>query len=114
MNHRSIRTVAVLGAGSIGSVLGALLAQGGLNVTFVERREEIVSAINAQGLKLCGIRGDWTAPVHAVHHADELGPVDLVLVLVKSYDTAQAMREHQALVGENTPGIDPAKRHGQR
>ncbi len=102
MNKQAVQTVAVLGAGSIGSVLGAILAQGGLSVSFIERNEAIVQAINTHGLAITGIRGDWSAPVKAAGHGEEIGPVDLVLVMVKSYDTAAAMDEHIALLGDNT------------
>lgn len=85
--------IAVMGAGGIGGYFGSLLARSGEAVAFVARGEQL-RAIEARGLTVRSIAGDFsvTAPVtddpRRVPHL--IGPVDLVLFCVKSYDTETA------------------------
>ena len=44
--------IAIIGAGNIGSLLGALLADAGQDVTLVELREDIVDAIERDGVRI--------------------------------------------------------------
>jgi 2-dehydropantoate 2-reductase len=80
--------VCVLGAGGLGSVLGAGLADAGHDVTLVARPAH-VAAIRAGGLVVEG-RGPRVVRDHlaAVAHPDEVaGDVDLLVLLVKARDT---------------------------
>ena len=56
-----MRSVVVAGAGSIGSLLAAHLAQVA-DVTVLTRREEHAAALREQGLRVSG-RGDFTARI---------------------------------------------------
>jgi 2-dehydropantoate 2-reductase len=80
--------VLVVGAGAVGGYFGALLARGGHDVAFVARGANL-EALRARGLRVeLGretLRLD--APVVVENPADA-PPPDLVLVCVKSYDTA--------------------------
>ncbi|MDA8274954.1 MAG: 2-dehydropantoate 2-reductase, partial [Actinomycetota bacterium] len=53
--------IAVLGAGSLGSVIGGCLARGGEEVWLVSRRPEFVTAVSAEGLRL--VEDDGTTVV---------------------------------------------------
>lgn len=58
--------VAVVGAGGVGGLLGALLARNGDDVTFVAT-ERSASALNAHGLQVNSDRyGSFSISVHAV------------------------------------------------
>jgi len=96
-----MRTV-VLGAGSLGSVIGGCLARGGAAVTLVSRRSEYVRAVTAEGLKL--VEDDGTSVVwpRATVNVGEVGVVDLVIVVVKAFDTATALSSIMPLLGTNT------------
>jgi len=78
--------VLVFGAGSLGSLLGGLLARAH-DVTLVGR-EPHVSAVRADGLRITGVE---TVATHPAATTDATGATaDLALVTVKAYDTEAA------------------------
>ena len=82
--------IAVVGSGAMGSLFGGMLAEAGEEVTLVDVWEEHVRAINERGLRVRGVGGERTIRVAATTKPGEVGPVDLVLIFVKSYDTEKA------------------------
>ena len=82
--------IAVVGSGAMGSLFGGMLAEAGEEVTLVDVWEEHVRAINERGLTVRGVGGERTIRVAATTKPGEVGPVDLVLIFVKSYDTEKA------------------------
>jgi 2-dehydropantoate 2-reductase len=79
-----VPAVLVLGAGATGSVFGARLAAAGVSVTLVARAAH-VEAIRAHGLVVDGLGSGPFRPA-AVTQVPRGGPLDAVLVTVKSYD----------------------------
>jgi 2-dehydropantoate 2-reductase len=94
--------VAVVGAGGVGSVFGGRLAAAGHDVWLVHRRLEVVAALKADGLRFDGPGGAERIAVHATVRTDEIGPVDLVLILTKSMDTRAAAESARALMGDTS------------
>lgn len=90
--------IAVVGAGAIGGYYGALLARAGHRVTLVGRGAA-VQAIASAGLRLQRDGRDETIPMTASTTIDAVRGADLVLVAVKSGDTA-------ALAGELRSRLD--------
>jgi 2-dehydropantoate 2-reductase len=94
--------VAVFGAGAVGGYLGARLAQGGADVSFIARGEHL-AAMRERGLTLVTPEGSRSnVAVHVTDDPAEVGPVDVVLFLVKSYDTESAASRLLPLIGEGT------------
>jgi 2-dehydropantoate 2-reductase len=85
----STARVLVAGAGALGSVFGGFLRRAGHDVTLLGRRRHL-DAIAASGLAVDGIWGAHLVGGFglAVEPSEIVGPFDLVLVAVKSYDTA--------------------------
>jgi 2-dehydropantoate 2-reductase len=84
-------TITIYGAGAIGGVTGARLAQAGHDVLLVDGAEDHVAAMNARGLTIESREGAVTIPVRAIT-PDALGHgLELVLLAVKSQDTAAAL-----------------------
>jgi len=80
-----VTKVVVAGAGSIGSLLAAHLAQVA-DVTVLTRREEHASALRDEGLRVSG-RGDFTARLGAVADPSALpADADLAILATKSTD----------------------------
>jgi 2-dehydropantoate 2-reductase len=80
--------VLVFGAGSLGSLLGGLLARAH-DVTLVGR-DPHVAAVRADGLRITGVETVETRPAATT---DATGAsADLALVTVKAYDTESAAR----------------------
>lgn len=96
--------IAVLGAGAVGGYYGALLARSGHDVTLIARGAHL-AAIRDNGLDVKSVHGDFhLAPdsVRATDNPREVGPVDLILIAVKSYDLAAAADVGLPLVGDQT------------
>ena len=94
--------IAVIGAGGTGGYFGGLLAQAGEEVTFVARGATL-AALRERGLTIRSRRlGEQVVPVRATDDPAALGPVDLVLFCVKTYDTDSAAGLLQPLVGPGT------------
>ncbi|HSV48316.1 MAG TPA: ketopantoate reductase family protein [Ramlibacter sp.] len=94
--------IAVLGAGALGCTIGGTLAQADNEVVLINRGQAHVDAINTHGLVMRTPSGEQTVRVSAAASAKGLGPVDLVIVLVKSFHTEEAMRAALNLVGTDT------------
>lgn len=93
--------ICVLGAGSLGSVFGGLLGQGGHTVTLVTRNDDHVERIRRDGLRLIG-ESELTIPVRAATDCSSLSAPDLLIVLVKSFDTRSAIERAADIVGDTT------------
>ena len=93
--------VAVFGAGAIGSFYGARLSDGGANVSLIARGRHL-EAIRERGLTITtpGLTRTYTIP--ATDDPATLGPVDIVLFTVKSYDTTDAAERIRPLLHETT------------
>lgn len=106
--------IAVIGAGAVGGYYGALLARQGHDVSFVARGSHR-DAINASGLRIVGPLGDFTVRTPAESDPARIGPVDVVLHAVKTYDNATAIPLIKPLLGRETMvltlqnGVDSAE-----
>lgn len=110
---------AVMGTGALGGFFGGLLARAGEDVTFIARGAQL-DAIRARGLT---VKSQWVgefvvrAPV--TDNPAEVGPVDLVLLGVKTYDLEAAAEQMRLLLGPETVvlpvqnGADIAERIGR-
>jgi 2-dehydropantoate 2-reductase len=96
-------TIAVFGAGAVGSFFGALLARGGEDVRFVARGAQL-DAITADGIRIRSLlMGDvHVGRLRAHRRAADVGVVDLVLVCVKANQTASIVGDVATLVGPTT------------
>ena len=84
--------VLVAGAGGVGGYFGALLSRAGYDVSFVARGAH-AAAMREHGLTIVEGGASWTATeIRVLEDPRALGPMDLVLVCVKSYDTIAAAR----------------------
>jgi 2-dehydropantoate 2-reductase len=79
--------VAIMGSGGVGGYYGGMLARAGEDATFIARGAHL-EAMRANGLMVKTAHvGEFTIPVKATDDPNEIGPVDLVLFCVKTYDT---------------------------
>jgi len=85
--------ISIIGAGAIGSALGALLALRGQEVVLIGRASH-VDAISRNGLYVDGCRGEFTVQVKAAERLDSRP--DLVLLTVKTQDVTAAVRDNSA------------------
>ena len=94
--------IAILGSGAVGGYYGAKLAKAGQDVTFIARGAHL-AAIRERGLEIrSAALGDFVARARAEDDTAVVGPVDLVLVAVKTYDNPTALPLLRPLLGETT------------
>ena len=94
--------IAVVGAGGTGGYFGGLLARAGQDVTFIARGSNL-EAMRARGLTVeSRLAGTFTLPVRATDDPSEVGPVDLILFCVKTYDTDAAAESVRPLLHPET------------
>ena len=93
--------IAIVGSGAVGGYFGARLARAGEDVTFVARGAHL-QAIREHGLAIRSPLGDFTVQAGAEEDTARVGPVDLVLFAVKTYDNATALPLLLPLIGPGT------------
>ena len=97
--------IAVMGTGSIGSYFGGILALSGQQVALIARGENL-AAIRANGLRIQTDDELLTIPcgdyLSATDDPAAVGPVELILLTVKTYQNAVAVPAMRSLVGDNT------------
>ena len=98
----------IYGAGAVGCVIGGKLHMNGSDVVLIGRGAHI-DAIQRDGLKLQHPNPDATEtlPIPAVGHPGELDfrPDDVVLLTMKSQDTAAALDDLRLVAGDNIPVV---------
>lgn len=94
--------IAIVGAGGVGVLLGAMLARGGQDVRLLARGGAL-EAIREHGLRTHGADGDHAVPIARVSDdAAELGTADIVLVTVKTWQLAELAPRLAPLIGDRT------------
>jgi 2-dehydropantoate 2-reductase len=94
--------IAIMGSGGVGGYFGARLAQGGCDVCFIARGAHL-AALRERGLVIESKLGDIRlSSVRAIDDPACLGPVDVVLIGVKLWDTEAAVRAISPIVGART------------
>ena len=96
--------IAIMGAGGVGGCLGGLLAKAGNDVWLICRGEHL-EAIKANGLKLVRPDSEFVVKVNATDDPAEIGPVDLVVFTVKTYQNRHVITAIKPLMGPDTSVI---------
>ena len=92
---------AVVGSGALGTYYGAKLAKSGVPVSFLARRD--LAHLQSKGLQIRCTQGDFHLPqVNAWASPQEIGPVDLVLVCLKTTANASLAELLPPLIGADT------------
>ena len=81
--------IVILGAGALGTVLGAHLARAGEDVTLIARGQR-AAYLQAHGATITGLV-DFTVPVRVVIDPSQVHNADVLMVTVKTYDMASAL-----------------------
>ncbi|MGY0194407.1 ketopantoate reductase family protein [Leptothrix sp. BB-4] len=94
--------ICIVGAGALGCTIGAALSEVGSRVWLINRSPAQVEAMNARGLQLVTPEGERSVPVQAATSCAGLPQADLVIVLVKSFDTEAAILGAAPVIGPDT------------
>ena len=87
----SNKRVAILGAGSLGTVMGAVVSKRGGECILIDANEAHVKALNEKGAYVTGYMDLKAMPVTAVTPAEMSGIYDLVFVLTKQTANEKAL-----------------------
>ncbi|MEP7069053.1 MAG: 2-dehydropantoate 2-reductase, partial [Usitatibacter sp.] len=95
--------IAMMGSGGVGGFFGGRLANAGYDVSFIARGAHL-TAMRERGLTIeNAAQGDIHVPkVHATDDPASLGPIDLVILSVKLWDTEAAANAIKPIVGPRT------------
>ncbi|MFT3820060.1 MAG: 2-dehydropantoate 2-reductase [Rubrivivax sp.] len=94
--------IAIMGAGGLGGYFGGRLQASGEELAYIARGAHL-QALRRDGLRIRSKLGDLHLPsVRATNRPEEIGPVDIVLMSVKLWDTEDAARSLRPLVGPGT------------
>jgi 2-dehydropantoate 2-reductase len=95
--------IAMMGSGGVGGFFGGRLAKAGYDVSFIARGAHL-KAMRESGLTIeSEAQGDIHVPkVDATDDPASVGPVDLVILSVKLWDTESAAQAIAPLVGPDT------------
>jgi len=85
----------IIGAGALGSIYAAYLARAGHQVSLIARGER-AAALASHGI-VVEEKDSFTARCNIVTQPDTLRETDVVIVAIKTYDTAQALAPLRAL-----------------
>ena len=97
-----MRDIVIVGAGAMGCLFAARIAESGANVTLVDVDEPRLAALARDGIALDDDEGERVVPVGAGLAHEVAAPVDLVLLFTKSRDSAAAIHSVAHLAG---PGV---------
>ena len=91
---------AIYGAGSLGTVLGAYLTEGGIDVDLVNRNRAHVEALRAHGAVVTGTV-EKTVRVRAMLPEEMSGTYDVVFLMTKQLQNAEVVTFLKPFLGED-------------
>jgi 2-dehydropantoate 2-reductase len=97
-------TILITGLGALGTVFATMLKKAGHTVHALTR-EKYLSSLADRRTRVTGIWGEQEAKLDGIHESiDPLRNIsfDLIILTVKSYDTASAVEQVKPLVGKDT------------
>jgi 2-dehydropantoate 2-reductase len=100
--NRRRMNICILGAGALGCSIGGTLAESGAAVWLVNRAQAHVNAINTVGLRMRDGDTERSVKVRAATSCHGLPAMDLVIVLVKSFDTRAVIESAADVIGDHT------------
>lgn len=97
-----MQNIVIVGAGAMGCLFAARLAEAGVTVTLVDVDPIRLALLDSEGILLSGDDGERIVPVRAAAAGDIRGPTDLVMLFTKGMHSATAIRSVAHLADGNT------------
>lgn len=93
--------VAIMGVGSLGTIIGAYISKGGVEIDLIDANKEHVKALNEKGAHVVGTV-DFTVPVRAITPDEMEGIYDIVFYIVKQTYNEVALKQLLPHLNENS------------
>src|SRR5660398_146074 len=90
--------LAIMGAGSLGTIIGAYIAKAGYDIILIDANKEHVKALNEEGAKVTGTV-DFSQSVKAITPEEMEGIYDLVFYIVKQTFNDKALNQLKTHIG---------------
>jgi len=94
--------IVIVGPGAMGSLLASFLVKSKEEIWLLDKISDRASRIDAGGINIEGVSGEWQVKARSTANAEEIGEADLVIICVKSYDTREAALAAKPLAGPKT------------
>ena len=91
---------AIYGAGSLGTVLGAYVTKGGVDIELVNRNKAHVAALRENGAHITGTV-DFTVPVKALFPDEMEGPYGVIFLMTKQLHNDEVVRTLAPMLSED-------------
>ncbi len=92
--------IAIYGAGSLGTVLGAYLTKNGIPVDLINHNQAHVAALKKKGARITGTV-DFTVPVSALLPEEMSGKYDIIFLMTKQLNNRQVVTSLKEYMAEN-------------
>lgn len=92
--------VAIYGAGSLGTILGAYITKGGQQIELINRNKAHVEALQSQGAKIVGTV-DFTQTVTAYTPEEMSGTYDIIFLMTKQQYNAEVVQMLKPFLAED-------------
>ena len=90
---------AIMGVGSLGTIIGALIAKGGVAIDMIDANQATVDALNAHGATVTGSL-ELNVPVKALTPDQMTGIYDLVILTTKQTFSDKALKQLMPHLGK--------------
>ncbi len=96
--------ITIIGVGAMGTLFAGLLSKGGNDVYLLTRNKKIEKILKKSGIKISGITKTIipSSKLKITTNPAEISHPDLVIILVKSYDTISTVPSIKKMMGKNT------------
>lgn len=88
-----MKNIALMGAGSLGTILGALINKNGVDMTLIDANKAHVDALNKDGATIIGKMDLKNIPVNAITPDEMTGIYDLVILMTKQTYNDVALKQ---------------------
>ena len=83
--------IAIFGAGSLGTILGAFITKGGMDVDLINRNTDHIAGLKGKGAKVIGTV-QMTVPVKALLPEEIKDKYDLIFLMTKQMDNTNELQ----------------------
>ncbi len=83
--------IAIYGAGSLGTILGAYITKAGTDVDLINRNKEHVAGLKKKGAHITGTV-DFSVPVRAMLPSEMNGKYDIIFLMTKQLENAKVVK----------------------
>lgn len=92
--------VAIYGAGSLGTILGAYISKAGVAIELINRNKAHVAALREKGAQVVGTV-EFTQPVVAYTPAEMSGTYDIIFLMTKQQHNAEVVTQLRPFLAED-------------